>query len=143
MKKLRSIIVLSVFFLFMGIVPSYGQVFSGDFCWSFTANGDSGILDLGVTEIGNGHVLTTGLFTTTSPSFAQSIINGNAELLSDGIHATLTRSRFEGAGITHSVMHMFLNATLDGFFEESVTFDDGVNLVTSFRTGSLFSIRCP
>jgi hypothetical protein len=139
--------VLSVFFQLSGIVPAHAQVpeFFGDFCWSFSVDGTSGILNLGVTDMGNQHFLVNGLFITTSPFFAQSTINGNAEPLSDGIYVTLTRSGFDGDGITYSVINMFLDfGTLNGSFDESLTFaNNGTNVsgvVTTFRSGDVFSL---
>ena len=144
-SKSISVLVLSAFFLIVGTVPAQAQVFPeflGDFCWSFTTSEDSGFMRLGVTDMSGPdglHFQLTGVITTTSnSSYTQSTINGNAEDLFDGIHVTLTQSRFENGGITQSVMHAVLDSNLNGPFREEVIFDDSVQSpVTWFRSGWL------
>ncbi len=156
MKTLRffAFVVLSMLLLLVGGGTSYAQApdFLGDYCWSFNADdGTSGILRLGVTEITDfisaDHYLLTGIFATT---FAESPISGNGELLSDGFfHVTLTRSMFDGAGITRSVIHAVLDVnSLNGSFDEAPTYIDATLAASNtpdsgYRRADLFLTSCP
>ena len=153
--KVCSFFVTLTLLLLVWGAPSYAVApdFLGDFCWSITnaTDGTSGILKLGVTEITDfisaDHFLLTGIFATT---FAESPISGNGELLSDGFfHLTLTRSMFDGQGITHSVIHAVLDInSLNGTFDEAPTFIDATlaasnNPESGYRRADLFLIACP
>ncbi len=157
MKKVKVcsfLVTLTLLLLFWG-APSYAVApdFLGDFCWSITnaTDGTSGILKLGVTEITDfisaDHYLLTGIFATT---FAESPISGNGELLSDGFfHVTLTRSMFDGQGITRSVIHAVLDVnSLNGAFDEAPTYIDATLAASNtpdsgYRRADLFLIACP
>jgi len=150
MNHLRgvSISILTAIILFSGVLPAGAQTFPeflGDACWQYSSpsDGDFGFLRLGITDMSGPsglHFNMAGVVTSTSAlPIVDSTITGNAEVLSDGIHFTLTRSRFSGSGLTQSVMHIVLDANLNGLFREEAIFDDSQqSAVTSFRSGSLF-----
>ena len=130
--KLFSIFLacLSAIVLLHGLTPTRAHAgdYIGDFCWNFTNQtlGVSGRVQLGVTYIGGGHYLCSGV-TTVLPSLMQFPVHGNVEFLKGEIYMTLSL-----AGIRNGVMGIDMMKAkvsppnLNGTFESVGVYVDAV-----------------
>lgn len=132
MKILSNIIVCAMAFIIFHIADvnnAAANEYLGDFCWnfSFTNNGNpvSGIVKLGISHIGGGHCLVSGVMTVTSPAVLQFTTFGNLEFVGNEIRATLTNQgkRYSDqnnytVGIDMSTITLnpqTLNGSIEGF----------------------------
>ncbi len=112
--------ILVVITLLIGISLSKVEAFNylGDFCWNFECPtyGSSGKLELGVSHIGGGHYLLSGIAIVTSPEFEQGILYGNAEFIGDNIQLILIHSNSDQNSAWNEIFHCLLDpSTLNGF----------------------------
>lgn len=150
--SLLAVVVLAAAFFSVGIFSGDAQAavsaYLGDICWHYNMNdGDSGALDVGLQDMGGGgHFLMSGTFTSYGTPPIDSIITGNAEVFTNGIYMTLTRSRLSSNGMVSSIIHVTLDiVTLDGTIDETATAADTVspgNPLFNFRQGNIF-FGCP
>lgn len=85
---LGIVLVAFVVFSAMNASEAYGQgssVYLGEHCWE----GGDGFIRIGMTHMGDGHVIGGGLATVTGADWA---INGNLELVGDNVLLTHTES---------------------------------------------------
>ena len=84
----------------------------GNFCWEVTSFNDKGgpvLIKTGVTSIGDGHFILTGIL--TSPTILGIAINGNAEIVGNTIYVSIIGSNISnGNSVVGSTT---MNATLD------------------------------
>jgi hypothetical protein len=135
MKKFLSIVMASfcVIGFLNGVTPIEADAgdYLGDYCWNFSnpTLGTSGTARLGVTHIGGGHYLCSGVFTVTYPIFMQFPTYGNAEIVGGEIYVTLST-----AGIRNGVIGIDMSkarldpTTLNGTSESIGVYFDAVEL---------------
>ena len=130
--------------------PLFGR---GDYCWNFDLNAMSMTLQLGVTHIGGGHNLCSGLFTITGPpgpyQNMQFPAYGNLEIVGGEIYLTLSLAGVRDEIIGIDMMKAILNPdNLNGTFEwigvysvseEVPSHDDAV---VELSDGELWSTTC-
>jgi hypothetical protein len=119
--------------LLYGVTPIKADAgdYLGDYCWNYSnpTRGVVGTLQLGITNIGGGHCLCSGVFTVTDPISKQFPVYGNAELVGGEICVT-----FSLAGIRNDVIGIdMIKARLDptnlnGTFESIGVYSDAVEL---------------
>lgn len=138
--KFFSIVMVSfcVIGLLIGVTPiktdagGPGWKFKhGDYCWNFSnpALGISGTLQLGITHIGGGHNLCSGVFTVTDPPIMQFPAYGNAEFVGGEIYVTLSLAGIRNGVIGIDMMKARLDHTdLNGTFEWIGVYFDAVEI---------------
>lgn len=144
--KFFSTVMASLFAiaLLAGVTPIKADAgeYIGDYCWNWSNQTplESGTFQLGVTHIGGGHYLCSGVFTVTKPTFTQFPVHGNLELLAGKIYVTLSlahKLRNNVLGLT--MLEARLDPTnLSGTFEAINLFIDSVEL----SQGTLVNTTC-
>ena len=112
----------------------------GDYCWnvSNTPLEWSWKLQLGVTHIGSGHCLCSGIITVTDPFYLQIPTHGNMELIGNEIRISLSfpgiRNGHLGIGM-HSIKldPNTLNGTAEciGVYFDAVELDESILTYTA------------
>jgi len=145
MKKFFSIVMASfcVIGFLNGVTPIEADAddYLGDYCWNFSnpTRGTSGTTRLGVTHIGGGHYLLSGVSTLTYPILMQFPVFGNAEIVGGEIIVTTIL-----AGIRNGVIGIDMGkarldpTTLNGTFESIGVYFDAVEL----SEGTLMHTTC-
>jgi len=103
--------------------------YMGDHCWNFSDQilGISGTLQLGLTHIGGGHFLCSGVSTVTDPIFLQFPVYGNAEVVGGEIFLTISSAGMRNDVMGIDMSKVRLNATtLNGRFESIGVYVDAV-----------------
>jgi len=110
---------------------------SAEHCWNFS-NPDletSGKLQLGVTDIGDGHRLCSGVVTVVDPISFQGSTYGNIEYLAGEFHMTLSAAGIRNGVIGIDMMKARLDPTsLDGTFESIGVYFDAVEISSGTLT---------
>jgi len=133
--KFFSIVMVNfcVIGLLYGVTPIKADAgdYLGDYCWNFSnpTLGTTGTLQLGVTHIGGGHYLCSGVFTVTDPIFKQFPAYGNVEFLAGKIYVTLSLAGIRNDVIGIDMIKAILEPTnLNGTFESIGVYSDAVEL---------------
>ena len=134
MKFFSTVIVsFCVIGLLIGVTPIKADAgdYLGDCCWNFSdpTSETSGTIKLGVTHIGGGHYLCSGVTTVTDPISMQFPAYGNVEFLAGKYYMTLSI-----AGIRNDVMGIDMikarlePTNLNGTFESFGVYFDAIEL---------------
>lgn len=155
MKKFAYLLigVVSIFCL-TGLLSSTAEAsdFLGDFCWQFSlqqlmppSNPSSGIIKLGVSDMGGGHYLLSGKATVTATG-EEIILSGNAELFSDNkIHTSLRTSANDNNSAWSETYNVVLDSSLNGIMKG---FGSGASKSSIwsqeyYMEGAMTFITCP
>ena len=110
----------------------------GDYCWNFTITVDgtqvSGRIQLGISHLGGGHYLCSGIIAVTDPVAFQLATHGNVEFIGDKIIITLSvqgRTYDSSGGYTIGIDMLTIALdpqTLNGTIEGIGVYSDGTEL---------------
>ena len=133
--KSFSTVMFSLFVigLLSGVTPIKADAgeYIGDYCWNWSNQTplESGTFQLGITHIGGGHYLCSGVFTVTKPTFMQFPAHGNVELLAGKIYVTLSLVHKLRNDLGLTMLEARLDPTnLSGTFEAFNLFIDSVEI---------------
>ena len=121
---------------------AWASDYVGDLCWSFSnpTQGTSGTIRLGISHIGGGHYLTSGVASVTTPIVVQVPVHGNVEIIGGEIVSTLTAPGSRNGVIGNDMQKIKLNSsTLNGSFESIGVYSDAVEI----SNGTLTHTPCP
>ncbi len=133
MKKHLSIFMISlcIICLLKAVIPTKADAgdYVGDFCWNFSSPKASGVVRLGITHIGGGHFLCSGVFTVTKPGSMQFPTYGNAEIVGGQIYITLSSAGIRNGVIGNDMQKAILDpATLNGTVQLVGVYFDAVEI---------------
>ena len=75
----------------MTVMKAEAGDYIGDYCWNFTSStGTLGIIKLGISHLGGGHYLCSGINSITHPVSVQFPTHGNVEFIGNKIIITLS-----------------------------------------------------
>ena len=126
--------ILFVLSVFSGVNPQKTDAgeYVGDFCWNWSNQtpAESGTLQLGITHIGGGHYLCSGIMSVTEPISAKFPVHGNVEIISGEIYVTLSLAhRLRNNTLGSTILEAKLNPTnFNGPFEAINLFVDDVEI---------------
>lgn len=147
MNKIKfSSFIMTLFFIIWALCcvsPRMADAgdYLGDFCWDFAGKiyGSSGTLQLGVSHIGGGHYLCSGMFTVNDSTSTQFSTFGNAELIGGDIHVTLSFAGIRKNDIGIKMIRAILDSnSLNGSFESYGVYYDSMEI----SDGILKHISC-
>jgi hypothetical protein len=144
--KVRAAVVISscLVALLLGTVAIQADAgdYLGDYCWNFSnaTYGTSGVLRLGVTHIGGGHLMCSGTFSVIKPFNIQGPTYGNIEVIENKIRISLSLLGMRDGKVGTEMHSIALDpATLNGTETGIGVFYDAVELFE----GTLTYTTCP
>ena len=124
----------------MTVMKAEAGDYIGEYCWNFTTtvNGTQvlGTVQLGISLLGGGHYLCSGISSVTDPYSLQFATHGNVEIIGNKIIATLSLQgkRYDSVGGYTVGIDMYTFTldpqTLNGTFEGIGVYSDGTEMVS-------------
>ena len=144
LKKLKRLgVIVATCALLLGIIPTQAAAgdYIGDFCWRYADDrGGTGIVKLGLSHMGGGHFLCSGVTSAGDPVVYQTPIHGNVEVVGGEIQLNLILAGIRNGAMGIQMVKGRLNpSTLSGTSESTGVYADKVESAT----GTFSFTSCP
>ena len=144
----RFVLLVAVSFCLFGflagttVMKAEAGDYIGDYCWNFTSStGTLGIIKLGISHLGGGHYLCSGINSITHPVSVQVPTHGNVEFIGNKIIITLSFQEKNygsaaGNALGLGMLTITLDQTLNGTFEGISVYADKTEMLNGTVTYS-------